>query len=296
MSKIKANIYKGRSERVGPTLKIVRSLPNSKFSAIGSVVFVDHLVRQTQAAKSPEMPNGGFAHPHRGIATFTYILEGGVHHLDSNGGEGKVYDGGIQWMKAGNGVVHDEFQPYDLQEKGGVIHGFQFWLNLPSVDKKGNPDYLAVQGKDVPEITLPNNAGQMRVLLGNYEDKKSLIPSFLDQFMGHIKLKGGKSITLSANTALEYGFYLVNGSVKIDEQIELSATEIAEVYDFGDQIKLTNHGDETIDLIVFGGETYKEPTVAYGPFVMNTKDEIKLAYSDFKAGKYGKIDYSKVKI
>lgn len=190
MSNTKASIYKGRNENVGPSLNIIRGLSNSKFEAIGSVVFVDHLVRQKQLPKTPEVPDGGFAHPHRGIATFTYILEGGVHHLDSNGGEGKVYEGGIQRMKAGNGIIHDEFQPYDLQEKGSFIHGFQFWLNLPAINKKESPDYLAIQGKDVPELNLSNNAGEMRVLLGEYEDEISTIPSYLDQFLGHIKING----------------------------------------------------------------------------------------------------------
>jgi len=273
MTLIRANIHKGRSERVG-ALKIIRSLPNSKFQALGSVVFIDHLVKQLQPAKTPKMPDGGFAHPHRGIATFTYILEGGVHHLDSNSGEGKVYDGGLQWMKAGNGIVHDEFQPYDLQKKVSVIHGFQFWLNLPSHGKRG----------------------KLRLLLGTYEDKKSIIPSHLKQFMGHVSLKKGKSFNLSADTALEYGLYLVNGSLTIDDHLEVGVTEIAELQDFGEHIKLTNTGDETIDLIVFGGETYNETRVSYGPFVMNSEKEIKLAYSDFRAGKYGKIDYSKVKI
>jgi len=295
MTLIRANIHKGRSERVG-ALKIIRSLPNSKFQALGSVVFIDHLVKQLQPAKTPKMPDGGFAHPHRGIATFTYILEGGVHHLDSNGGEGKVYDGGLQWMKAGNGIVHDEFQPYDLQKKVSVIHGFQFWLNLPSHEKRENPDYMAIQGEDVPEVVLDNDAGKLRLLLGTYEGKKSIIPSHLKQFMGHVSLKKGKSFNLSVDTALEYGLYLVNGSLTIDDHLEVGVTEIAELQDFGEHIKLTNTGDETIDLIVFGGETYNETRVSYGPFVMNSEEEIKLAYSDFRAGKYGKIDYSKVKI
>lgn len=296
MKNIKAIKYKGRSEKVGPSLKIVRSLPNPKFHSIGSIVFVDHLLRQEQMPKTPEMPDGGFAHPHRGIATFTYILEGGVHHLDSNGGEGKVYEGGIQWMKAGNGVIHDEFQPYDLQKNGSFIHGFQFWLNLPSANKNEAPSYLAIQGADVPEINLSNNAGKLRVLLGEYEDKKSTIPSYLDQFMGHLKINGGATVPIASNPEWEYGFYIINGKLKIDDTIELSTGEIAQIHNFADDLKLTNLGSEDIDVIILGGEEYTEDMVAYGPFVMNTKEEIQQAYNDFKSGKYGKIDYSKVNI
>jgi len=296
MTSTKATIYKGRNEMVGPGLEIVRTLPNTSFTALGSVVFIDHLVEKTLPPQKAKMPDGGFAHPHRGIATFTYILDGGVHHLDSNGGEGKVYKGGIQWMKAGNGIVHDEFQPYDIQESGSKIHGLQIWLNLPSINKEEKPDYKAVQGKNVPEISLADNSGTMRVLLGEYGGKASTIPTYLDQLIGHIHLEPGKSIDLSANTNWQYGIYAIKGSVKVDNQIELKQYELAELTDFQNQIKLTNEGTEPIDIAVFAGESYSEPMVAYGPFVMNTEDEIKLAYSDSRKGKYGRIDYSKVQL
>lgn len=296
MSKIKANIYKGRKEKVGPDIEIIRTLPNASYSALGSVVFIDHLVEKILKPQQAEMPNGGFAHPHRGIATFTYLLEGGIHHLDSNGGEGKVYKGGIQWMKAGNGIVHDEFQPYDLQQSGSTIHGLQLWLNLPSINKKESPDYMSVQSHDVPEITLPNQAGLLRILLGKYDKKQSRIPNYLDQLIGHLKLEPGKTFELTADSALETGLYVINGALKVDDSLEIEKHEIASFTDFGKTIKLTNEGNKTVNAIVLAGEPYPEPMIAYGPFVMNSKAEIKLAYSDFKQGKYGQIDYSKVQI
>lgn len=296
MTSIKASIYKGRRDTVGPGLKIVRTLPNGSFQALGSVVLIDHLIEDSVEPQKAEMPDGGFAHPHRGIATFTYILEGGVHHLDSNGGEGKVYKGGIQWMKAGNGIVHDEFQPYDLQESGSKIHGLQIWLNLPSANKKENPDYIAVQGKDVPEIALPNNSGNLRILLGEYGGESSSIPTYLDQFMGHIHLEPGKTLNLPSNSSWEYGVYVIKGSIKVDDKIELDQYEIAELTDFQEQIKLTNEGNAPMDLVVFAGESYQEPMVSYGPFVMNSDEEIRLAYKDARMGKYGHIDYSKVQL
>jgi hypothetical protein len=125
------------------------------------------------------MPDASFEHPHREIATFTYLPDGGIQYLDSYGGEGIVYKGGIQWMKSGNGIVHDEFAPCDLQEKGGKFHCFQFWLNLPAKNKAESPDYLAVQGVDVSEIQLPNESGLLHVLLGKYECEKSIIPTYL---------------------------------------------------------------------------------------------------------------------
>ena len=293
MSTLKAKIYKGRNEMVGTTA-LVRSMPNPKFNAIGSVVFLDHVVEKTHDPKPAELPDGSFEHPHRGIATFTYVIEGGVHHLDSNGGEGIVYSGGIQWMNSGNGITHDEFAPLNLQEKGGKFHAFQFWLNLPAKNKAEKPDYLAVQSEDIAEIQLPNEAGLLRVLLGDYKNSKSIIPAFLGQSIYHIKLAIGKSTQILAKDTWQYGVYIIKGNLSIDNTINVTPLEIAELSDFGKNITLTNKGNEEVDFIFMAGEPYNEPMIAHGPFIMNNEDEIHLAFDEFKKGKYGKVDYSKV--
>lgn len=296
MSNIKATIYKGRREKLTTDITIFRSLPNARMQSVGSIVFLDHIIEKTYDPKTPEMPNGSFAHPHRGIATFSYLLEGGVHHLDSAGGEGKVYSGGIQWMNAGNGIIHDEFLPYDFQQTGGKFHGLQFWLNLPAKIKAKQPDYKAIQGRDVPEINLPDNKGKLRILLGDYQNKKSEIPNFSEQFMYHIQLNPNYSTTIPTNKNWEYGIYVINEAVKIDNTIEISEKEIAELTDFGSTITLKNESDKTIDVMVFGGKPYNEPMIAYGPFIMNSEQEIAMAYRDYQHKKYGEIDYSSVKI
>ena len=295
MSNIKATIYKGKKEKLTSDIAIVRSLPNSKMQAIGSIVFLDHVVEKTYEPKAPEMPDGSFAHPHRGIATFSYLLKGGVHHLDSAGGEGVVYEGGIQWMNSGNGIIHDEFIPYDFQKTGGKFHALQFWLNLPAKQKAEQPFYMAIQAEDVPQANLPN-AGTLRILLGDYEGQSSKIPNYLEQFMYHIRLKEGKSVILPTNKNWQYGLYMVNGSVNIENTIEVSQKEVAELSDFDDTIHLKNKGDEPIDIMFFGGKPYTEPMISYGPFIMNTQKEIAMAYTDFQKGKYGEIDYSTVKL
>lgn len=296
MSNIKATIYKGRKEKLTSDITIVRNLPNPRMKAIGSVVFLDHVVEKTYEPKTPEMPDGGFAHPHRGIATFSYLLEGGVHHLDSAGGEGVVYEGGIQWMNSGNGIIHDEFLPYDFQKTGGKFHALQFWLNLPSKQKAEQPSYLAVQGEDVPQIILSDGTGSLKILLGSYEKQSSQVPNYLEQFMYHIRLNEGKSIDMPTNKDWQYGLYMVNGAVKIDNTIKVSQKEIAELSDFENTVSLKNEGDSPIDVMFFGGEPYAEPMVSYGPFILNSQKEIAAAYTDFQKGKYGQIDYSTVKL
>jgi redox-sensitive bicupin YhaK (pirin superfamily) len=296
MNTIKAIVHKAEKHKLTSEIDIVRSLPNSHSKAIGSVILLDHVVEKTYNPKTKEMPNGSFAHPHRGIATFTYLLDGGVHHLDSNGGEGKVYAGGIQWMNSGNGIIHDEFLPYDLQEKGGTFHALQFWLNLPAKNTAEKPDYMAIQANDVPEVILPNQVGLVRILLGKYQNKESIVPNFLEQFMYHITLNAEKSIELPTNQKWEYGIYVINGEVKIDDEIDVSRKEVAELSEFGERIKISNETNEALDIMVFAGERYTEPMVSHGPFIMNNQNEIAKAYSDYQSGKYGYIDYSKVKL
>lgn len=290
----KATVHKGTKENLTSDIIIYRSIPNRYTQAIGSMVFLDHLVEQSYEAKTPEMPDGSFAHPHRGIATFSYLLEGGVHHIDSAGGEGAVYAGGIQWMKAGNGIIHDEFIPYDFQLTGGTLHALQFWLNLPAKNKAEQPEYIAVQSDDIPEIQLPNQKGKLRVLLGEYQSAKSNIPNYLEQFMYHIRLNAKETTELPVNEKWQYGGYLVKGSATINDTVKLNKIELAELSNLGKSLQIENTENSTLDIMVFGGEPYTEPMVAYGPFIMNTREEISQAYVDHQKGKYGQIDYSKV--
>ncbi len=294
--KTTAKIHRGTKQKLTADITIYRGIPNSKMQSIGSIVFLDFIAEKNINPKTPEMPDGNFAHPHRGIATFSYIIDGAIHHLDSAGGEGKVDAGGIQWMNAGNGIIHDEFFPYDFQKTGGKIFGLQFWINLPAINKAKSPNYMAIQGKDVPEIQLPDDSGKLRILLGDFEDEKSQIPNFTEQFMYHLILKPNKSIRLPANKNWEYGVHINKGKVNIDGTIDLKEKEVAELAHFGDTILYTNTTNQDADIMIFGGEPYTEPMVPYGPFIMNTEKEIETAYQDFQLGKYGHIDYSKVKI
>ncbi len=292
-SSIKGIKFKGKKEPVG-NITVYRSLPNPKIQAIGSVVFLDHISTLLKA-KKPELPNGKFAHPHRGIATFSYIIEGGIHHLDSNGGEGVVFAGGIQWMKAGNGIIHDEFMPFEFQRSGGNMQGLQFWLNLPAKNKMENPNYMSVKSENVAEVSLPDNAGITRVLLGEYKNKKSEIPTYLKQNIFHVKLNPKKTISFSTHKDWEYGIYAINNELNIEENLTIKAKELVKLTNFKNSIQIQNKNNKLIDFIFISGELYTEPMVSYGPFIMNSSSGIQTAYNDFQLGKYGLIDYSKIK-
>ncbi|MBC3540917.1 pirin family protein [Rufibacter sediminis] len=271
-------------------LTIYRIVPNRYAQAVGPFVFLDHIAPKVHAADAPRMKTGTGAHPHRGIATLTYLLQGEDEHFDSAGHHAKVTSGGIQWMKAGNGVIHDENLNPDPQDESRTTHGLQFWVNLPSKNKAEAPEYLAIQAEDVPQKTLDQNRGWIKVVAGQYQELVSQIPSYTEQFIYHLHLETGQTFSLDTTPGLEYAAFLLESNSVLNDT-PYHAGEFLEFDRKEGIIELTNPSAQAIDVIIFGGERYQEPIVAEGPFVMNSKAEIAEAYRDFFNGKYGQIVY-----
>jgi redox-sensitive bicupin YhaK (pirin superfamily) len=269
---------------------IYRMLPNRYADAVGPFVFLDYIPSTIHDASESIKKNRNSAHPHRGIATLTYILNGEGEHFDSRGNHARVSSGGAQWMKAGNGIIHDEDLTIDSKRNDQLTHGFQFWINLPSKNKAESPEYLAVQANEVPRQELTENKGWIKVIVGQYENLVSKIPNYSKQFLYHIHLEAGKQFSLTAEDGLEYAAFLPGNNAVINDTEYLAGEFIEFGRDEG-TIEISSRSEDAIDIIVFGGEIYTEPIVAEGPFVMNTRQEIAQAYQDFHAGKYGKITY-----
>lgn len=272
--------------------KIHRMLPNRYADAVGPFVFLDHLM---PAKHSPDEPhkevNGTGAHPHRGIATLTYILNGEADHHDSRGHRALVHSGGAQWMKAGNGIIHDESVNVDSLADDLLTHGMQFWISLPAKNKAENPEYIPLQADEIPQQKLSDERGWVKIIVGDYEKLSSRIPNYSKQFLYHIHLKAGKQFSIDTERDLEYAAFLPLQNAVINDT-EYHKGEFIEFDRNGGTIEFTNNSKEAIDIIMFGGETYMEPIVAQGPFVMNSESEIAQAYRDFYAGKYGEINYN----
>jgi len=270
---------------------INRMLPNRYVDAVGPFVFLDHVL---PAKHSPDEPlkvvNGKGAHPHRGIATLTYILNGQGEHFDSNGKHARVSSGGAQWMKAGNGVIHDEVVNVDPETGDLLTHAFQFWINLPSKNKAEPPEYLPIQANEVPQQKLSDERGWIRIIVGEFENLVSKIPNYSKQFLYHIHLDAGKQFSLSTKKGLEYAAFLPLQNAVINDT-EFKKGDFIE-FDMNEgTIEINNNSEAATDIIIFGGEKYIEPIVAGGPFVMNSQEEIAQAYNDFHNGKYGRIKY-----
>ena len=281
--------YGGVNSTVGELL-VNRLLPNRYIKAVGPFVFLDHLYPVTYAPGKVKQPTGDFAHPHRGIATLSYVLSGGLEHYDSRGHHGIVPAGGLQWMKSGNGIIHDEQLSPVLQRDGGIMHSLQFWINLPASAKAEDAEYLNLLPGDVPEVSLPDQAGTVRVLAGSLGDLSSPVKTFTGQMLYHIRLRPKAGFTLQTTPEWEYAAFVPADEVSINGQ-NFRNSELV-VFGEGDELRMQSQSINGSDLFLFGGEPYTEPIVAQGPFVMNTHQEIALAYQDFFAGKYGTITYA----
>lgn len=282
--------YEGQKATVGD-LTVNRLLPNRYVDAVGPIVFLDHIIPAEYAPKNPELSSGDFAHPHRGIATFSYLLSGELEHFDSAGHHGVVSAGGAQWMKAGTGVVHDEHVSASFQQTGGTLHSLQFWINLPAVNKAEAPDYRAVPAEAIPEVSLPDGAGVLRVLIGEWAGQVSPVPTYSGQAIYHLKLNASATVHLTTTAAWEYAAFIPEHKISVNGETHGGSELVA--FDWaGDEITFTNNNEAVVDLFVFGGEPYTEPIYAKGPFVMNSDLDIAHAYRDFLNGDYGKIHYA----
>ena len=281
---------KGQKGDIGG-MAIYHILPNRYADAVGPFVFLDHIGPTTHQDRADEKKAGTGPHPHRGIATLSYILNGEAEHFDSRGNYAKVRSGGIQWMKAGNGIVHDENLTPDPQDKKGLTHALQFWINLPAKNKAEKPEYLVVHGNEIPQKLLTSESGWIKVVLGSYEELNSPIPNYSKQFLYHIYLEPEKTFVITVLDNIEVAAFLPSYNAIVNDT-ESEAGEFIEFDKKEGVIELINASRSANDIIIFGGSPYAEHMVIEGPFVMNTFAEIGEAYRDFHAGKYGEINYN----
>lgn len=282
-------LYKTRGHRADiGSIEIFRMVSNNYVSHVGHFVFLDYIPPFYLPARQL---NPDSAHPHRGIATLTYILNGEVEHFDSRKHIGKVHSGGVQWMKAGNGIIHNEAFGPDTKTTGKLMHGFQFWMNLPASEKMKDPEYMALQSEELPVIQLPDNAGTLKVVVGEYAGKSSAIPVYSRQYLFHIRINAGAEFVFHSEKDLEYAGFLPQQELIINGT-NYHSGELVGFEPDGGEIAFVNKLEVPADIILFGGEKYSEPFFAYGPYVMSTRSEINQAHSDYMNGKYGQITYN----
>jgi len=225
-------------------------------------------------------------HPHRGFETVTFAIKGEVEHRDSGGGGGKITTGGIQWMTAGSGVVHDEFHSREFSQKGGDFEMIQLWVNLPSKFKMTQPRYQSFEKGDFPIIDYGNHGMSVKVIAGTFGTVTSPVKTFSPINMYELNGSSGSQLEITlpvgSNTLV---FQLSGKSSVADQQIEKG--NLAILSKSGNSFKLELLEESKV--MILNGEPLGEPVAAYGPFVMNTRQELMEAFKDFQAGKMGQL-------
>ncbi|HSP17557.1 MAG TPA: pirin family protein [Thermoanaerobaculia bacterium] len=266
--------YPAVSDDIGD-LRTQRPLPNNEVDQIDPFLFLNHHGPQIYPPGNDGLPFG--PHPHRGFETVTFIVEGSLVHRDTGGHESEIRGGGVQWMTAGRGLEHAELSPDEFKERGGPLEILQLWVNLPARLKMTQPRYIGLQKDQIPSIR--GGGATIHLISGEWDGHRGPVESLTGVVMMTVEIEEGARVSLPAPRGRNVFFYVVRGELNLAKEMHL-----VEFNDDGDTIDVEAASDA---LILFGHAVpIGEPVVAYGPFVMNTRDEIAQAVRDYQAGKF----------
>jgi redox-sensitive bicupin YhaK (pirin superfamily) len=253
-----------------------------------------HMDQMGAVDYGPGEPRGTAWHPHRGFETVTYLLDGAMAHQDSHGGGGLIRDGATQWMTAGRGILHIETPPEALVRSGGLFHGIQLWVNLPAAEKWVEPRYQGLEAEDIALASSPDGGALVRVIAGELDGHRGPATTRTPVALVHATVAPGARLSLPWRPEFNALVYVLAGGGVVGAERRPVRTGQLAVLGAGDLV--TVEGDarpdgpsEDLEVLVLGGRPIREPVVAHGPFVMNTRQEILDAFQDFQAGRLGVV-------
>ena len=226
-------------------------------------------------------------HPHRGFETVTIVYKGEVAHRDSTGRGGTIGPGDVQWMTAGSGILHEEFHSDSFARTGGTLHMVQLWVNLPAEHKMTSPGYQAITNSDIPAIPLPDNAGTLRVIAGDYAGQHGPAKTFSPLYVWDCRLNPEGIAELAVPEGWNTALVVLRGTAQINGDAVARDAQIVALENAGSLITIEANNDAIV--LLLSGEPIDEPIVGYGPFVMNSRQEIEQAMADFNSGKFGQM-------
>jgi len=259
----------------GAGVRLRRSIGKADLDTLDPFLLLDAIGSEDGADYIAGFPD----HPHRGFETVTYMIEGRMRHRDSTGAEGLLESGSVQWMTAGRGIVHSEMP----EQEDGVLEGFQLWVNLPAAQKMSPPRYQDIPPSDVPEVQLAGG-GRLRVVAGSSNGETGPVegvvtaPMFLD-----FELRPGELVEQSVTPGHTGFVYVFRGSAKVDDT-NVPEHTLALLGD-GEAVRLEG-GEAGGRMLLLAAKPIGEPVARYGPFVMNTREEIMQAFKDFQEGRF----------
>jgi len=276
----------------GEGFKVRRATAGIDLSWADPFLMLDHMGAVEYA---PGEAKGAPDHPHRGFETVTYMLDGRIRHLDSHGGGGVISDGSTQWMTAGSGVVHSEMPTQELLDGGGLFHGFQLWVNLPAAEKWLDPRYQDLEAADLALIASDDAGAVVRLIAGELAGIQGPGDTRTPITYAHATLAPGARLRTAWRPEFNALAYIVSGHGTVgSERRPIAEGQIA-VLGEGGAIELRADAEQDerhaagMDVLLLGGLPIREQIAWYGPFVMNTRDEIVQAVEDYQAGRMGQI-------
>jgi len=235
-----------------------------------------------------EIPRGVGVHPHKGFETVTIAYKGKVEHGDSTGSGGVIHEGDVQWMTAARGILHKEFHEKEWSKKGGEFQMVQLWVNLPALYKNSDPKYQNLRNADISKVALPDGGGEVEVIAGEYNRHTGSASTFSPMHLLNVKLKKNAKTTFSFPAGYTTALLMIEGSALVNDTDTVPADHFAMFKKDGDSFTLEALEDAVA--LILSGEPIGEPIAAHGPFVMNTREELKQAFKDYSAGKFGYLE------
>src|SRR5262245_1747350 len=285
-----SNTIKGIPTLEGAGFLVHRPFPSDVLPDFDPFLLFDEMgpmdVRPGEAKGAPD-------HPHRGFETVTYMLSGSFRHKDSQGHEGKLNPGDVQWMTAGRGVVHSEEPSKEFQQTGGKLHGVQLWVNLPKADKMIRPHYQEIPAEKIPSARTSDGKVVVRVLAGESLGVRSVIEPRTPIFYLDFMLKPGGKVVQPVPRDFNAFAYVIAGPVLFGGHTgEVQRGMMVRFERDGDEVWIESPENQASSrVLLIGGRPLSEPIARYGPFVMNTPQEIREAFEDYQSGRMGSIDF-----
>ena len=230
-------------------------------------------------------PRGVEMHPHRGFETVTIVYQGELEHHDSTGNGGRIGAGDVQWMTAGSGILHEEFHSHDFTREGGTLEMVQLWVNLPASDKMTPPGYQTLLAKDIPVVELPDGAGTLRVIAGDYAGRRGAARTFTPVDVWDVRLRRDGRAELSLPEGHTAILLVLGGTVLVNGSEVARAANVVLLDREGSDVSIEANNEATV--LLLSGRPIDEPVAWQGPFVMNTTDELRQAFVDFQSGRFG---------
>ena len=251
-------------------------------------LMLDYAAPREFAPGSVNHPRGVGQHPHKGFETVTIAYHGEVAHRDSAGGGGVIKEGDVQWMTAGAGIIHEEFHSEAFSQSGGLFEMVQLWVNLPAKDKNTPARYQHLAKENIPVVQLPDNAGYLRLIAGACEGVQGAAETFTEKNVWDGVVNAGKEAVLNVPASHSLSMVVLRGKATFNGKDTAGAGQLVRFEDGSGEVKVAA-GDEEVKILLLSGVPIAEPVVGYGPFVMNTEQEIRQAIHDFNSGKFGQI-------